>query len=166
MRPDPSVADAPYRLWLVLLRTSDIILRAREKELEPYGITSSQAAILYTIDSLGDKATVGNISKWLFRMPHSVTGILDRMERLGLVERVPDPLRKRVVRVRMTVKGKEAYTLSSQREVINRIMSVLSEEEMKDLSRVLKAINIKAREELTKASENKIYGSALKAWVP
>lgn len=166
MHSKPSDDEIPFRLWLVLLRTSDIILRARDKELEPYGISSSQAAVLYTIHSLGQKATVGNISKWLFRMPHTITGILDRMEKLGLVERVPDPERKRVVRVRMTARGKKAYTLSSKREVINRIMSVLSEEEMRNLSSYLKAINIRAREELARESENKIYGSALRSWVP
>ena len=145
--------DRQYHCWLVLLRTAEIILRARDKELEPYGLTASQAAVLYTIDNLGDRATVGNISKWLFKKPHTVSGILDRMERLGLVVRIMNHGQKGRVFIEMTPKGQKAREIASKRETIHAVMSVLQKSELEELERLLEAINAQAAEVLRASAE-------------
>lgn len=155
-----SQADNDYLLWLTLIRTSDIIHRARDKELSKCGVSARQAAVLYTVDSLGDDANVGNISKWLFRRPQTVTGILNRMEKLGLIKKNRDKQQRSVVKVKITKKGQEAYDLSKKRSSIKNIMSALSDEEAQDLKKHLTKLMKKALEELRENSEdifNSVY---------
>ncbi len=80
--------DPYYNLWVLLRQTTDIIFKARGKELRQYGITVRQAAILFIIQAIGGKATLTQIANWLFREPHSVSAVLMRMEKDGLINRV------------------------------------------------------------------------------
>ncbi len=60
------------------------------------GVSPSRAAIFYAIRSLGKKATVAEISRWLLRRPHSISGEIQRMERDGLVKKIQRPNRKNI----------------------------------------------------------------------
>ena len=102
--------------------------KARTRELFQYGITPAEAAVLVIVQAIGEKATPAEISRWLFREPHSISGLLARMEKQGLVRKVKDLDRKNLVRVVITEKGQQAYQQSTKRESIHRIMSSLSEE--------------------------------------
>jgi len=110
---------------------------ARERELAQYGISSRTAATLLVVWAMDNKATPTDISRWLLREPHSVTGLLDRMERDGYIHRFQDRQRKNVVRVAMTEKGRDVYFKSLRRESYHGIMSVLSEDEREELRRIL-----------------------------
>lgn len=128
-----SSEEQDFDLWLLLARTRDIILKARQKELRQYNISTRRTAVLFAIQAIGDKATPAEISRWLFREPNSVSEILNRMEVEGLVRKVKDLDRKNMIRVVMTEKGWETYYKSTNRESIRQIMSSLSEEERQQL---------------------------------
>jgi len=113
-----------------------------------YRITPEQAAILFIVQAIGEKATPAEISRWLFREPHSVSGLLARMEKQGLVRKVKDLERKNLVRVVITEEGQKAYQQSTKRESIHRIMSSLSEEDRQQLRSYLEVLQNKALEEL------------------
>ena len=88
-----SSTDQDYKLWVLLNQVRDAVLKARQKELDQYNISASQAATLFVIEAIGPKATPAEISRRLFRKPHSVAGragILSRMEKKGLVRRFKD----------------------------------------------------------------------------
>jgi len=91
-----------YHLWIFLHRTSHIVLRAREKELAQYGISTAKAAVLDIVRAIGHKATPALISRHLLREAHSVSGLLSRMEKEGLVNKVQDLDRKNLVRIALT----------------------------------------------------------------
>jgi DNA-binding MarR family transcriptional regulator len=139
-----SATDQDYNLWILLAQTRDAILKARQKELDQYGISTSQAAVLFVIQAIGDRATPAEISRWLFREPHSVSTLLSRMEKQGLVRKVKDLDRKNLVRVVITEKGREAYYQSTKRESIRGIMSSLSEEERQQLTSSLRKLRDEA----------------------
>ena len=126
-------ADRDYNLWVLLRQTRDAMIKAREKELEKFDISSIQAAVLFTIQSIGPEATPAEISRRLVREPHSVSGLLSRMEKQGIIRRTKDLPKRNMVRVEMTEKGQEAYQQSTQRLMMHQIMSALSEEEQKHL---------------------------------
>lgn len=128
---DPT--DQDYNLWLFLAQVRTVMLRARQMEVSRYGITASQASVLFVINALGDKATPAEISRWLFRQSHSVSGILNRMEKQGLVRRVKDLGKKNQVRATLTEKGREVYGNCTKRESMHRIMPSLSEEQRQQL---------------------------------
>ena len=59
--------DEEYSLWVLLSQAADATLRARQKELDRYGISTVEAAVLFTIQAIGDRATPAEISRWLLR---------------------------------------------------------------------------------------------------
>lgn len=145
---EPLLNDEPdFALWVLLGQTRDLIRKARQRELNQYHIPVRQAFVLLLIKSLGDKATLGNIVQRMFQEPHSVSELLSRMERKGLVKRMRDLPRKNL-RVKMTEKGQQAYDMSTKRETIHSIMLSLSEEESHHLKSCLEKLRARALQEL------------------
>lgn len=136
--------DQDYNLWVLLRQTRDAMVKARERELEKYGISSIQAAVLFTIQAIGAEATPAEISRRLVREPHSVSGLLNRMEKQHLITRVKDLPKRNMVRVVMTDKGREAYEQSTKRLSMHEIMSVLSEAERNQMWGYLERLRDKA----------------------
>jgi len=125
--------DDDYALWWLLLQARDAAIRLRRKELRQWGVSVEEAAVLFIMKLLADKATPAEISRWLLRKHHTVLGILNRMEQKGLTKRIRDSDRKNLTRVILTEKGQQAFYRAVQIDSIHRIMSCLSEEEKKQL---------------------------------
>jgi DNA-binding MarR family transcriptional regulator len=106
-----------------------------------------QAAVLFQVDFIGDEATPAKISRAILRRAHSVSGLLDRMEKDGLIKRAKDMERKNLVRVRLTEKGKKALKNAAKRESIRNIPTVLSSEEHQQLYSLLLKLREKALRE-------------------
>lgn len=136
--------DHDYNIWVLMRQTRDAMTRARERELEKAGISSIQAAVLFTIQAIGPESTPAEISRRLVREPHSVSGLLSRMEKQGLIKRVRDLPKRNMVRVVMTAKGQRAYEQSTQRRAMHDIMGVLSEAERKELWSYLETLRARA----------------------
>ena len=145
-----SDVDRDYNLWVLLHQVSDIIFNAREEELRQYGVPAMQAEVLFVIQAIGDETMPAQIARWLLRRPHSVSGILDRMEKAGLVRKTKDLHRKNLVRVTITEKGQQAYNQALERKSIQRIMTSLSEEERQQLWSCLKTLRDKGLKEIGK----------------
>jgi len=142
-------ADKDFKLLVALHHTTNAIVRAREKELSQHDLTYMQVAVLFTIKAIGEKgATPAEISRWLFREPHSVSGLISRMEKAGLVTKVKDMDKKNWIRVTITEKGQQAYHKAVKRESLRNIMSTLSNEERKALRGYLKILRDRALKEL------------------
>ena len=108
-------------LWVLLAQTREAMYKARKKELSRYSISPRQVAVLATIKAIGDKATPAEISRRLVRESHSVGGILDRMEKQGLIRRDKDLERRNLVRVSITEKGQQVYSQVANKESICKI---------------------------------------------
>ena len=143
-----AATDQDYQLWVLLHHACDAMARARENELRPVGISGMQAAVLFIVKTLEVPATPAEISRRLFREPHTVSGLLDRMERQGLVRRVKDLERRNLIRVAITEKGEQAYHRSREMGVIHEILSSLSQEEQDNLRAYLETLRHKALAEL------------------
>jgi len=141
--------DEDYNLWVLLYQTTDAVLRARQKELNQYSISVIEVGVLVVIQAIGEKATPSEISRRIFREPHSVSALLNRMEKRGLVRKTQDLDRKNLVRVSITEKGQQAYDKSTRRKSIYKIISSLSEEERRQLRSCLEKLQNKAFKELT-----------------
>ena len=140
--------DEDYELWALLTQTRNAIFRARQKALRRYNISSRQCAILFVAQATADKATPAEISRWLIRESHSVSGIISRMEKQGLVRKVHNFYRKNMVRVVLTEKGHEVYSQSTKMECLHRILPALSRDERQLLRSCLLKLRDKALEEL------------------
>ena len=145
---DLSSVNQDYNLWLLLQQVGHAASAARQKELNQYSISNAQVDVLFVIQAIGNKATPAEISRWVFREPHSVSGLLNRMEREGLVRKVKDLDRKNLVRVAITEKGHQVYRQSTKIESIRKVLSSLSKEEQQQLMSCLETLRDKALEEL------------------
>jgi len=143
-----SAMDQDYRLWVLLQQTSDILFEARENELREDGLTAMHAAALLVIKGIGDKTTPAQISRWMVRKPHSISGLLSRMEKAGLIRKTKDLHKKNLVRVSLTEKGEAAYKLAMKRKMIQKIMSSLSAEQRKQLNSALEILRTKGLKEM------------------
>ncbi len=136
-----------YALWTLLAQARHILYQARQRELKGVGISGTQARALFTIQAIGDRATPAEISRWMGRRPHSTSDLLSRMEKQGLVKKTNDLGRRNLIRVSLTEKGHQAYRQSVKVEPIHRVMSILSPEEHKQLTSLLRRVRDKAIQE-------------------
>ena len=139
--------DKDYELWMLLAQAREAMYKARQHELRRYNLSPRQGAVLLIIRAIGDKATPAEISRWLLRESHSVSEIISRMEKQGLLKKVRDLDRKNLVRIELTEKGSEAYNQAIKRDSIHTIMSALSDEERRQFSSTLKTIRDRALQE-------------------
>ncbi len=142
-----SDGDVDYDLYLLFTRARYLVYRAREKELQRFDISPEQAQVLFITHILKDKATPAEISRFLLHQPHTVSAIVDRMEQKGLVEKVRDLGHSNMVRVAITEKGEQAYTLTATRGSIHRIMNALDDNEREQFRLCLEKIMLKAIKE-------------------
>ncbi len=122
-----------YPLWMLLHSTMRVLSKNRQKELNKFGITARITAVLGTVLRLGDKSTLENISQQAILERHSMSSQLIRMEKEGLVKREKDPKKKNMMSIGITEKGYELYMNAVETGVIDRILSVLTEEERHSL---------------------------------
>jgi len=137
----PATDTDYFYLWILLRNIAHMTGRIRDRELSRYGVTLMQSSILYMVKSLGEEATTSNISRRVFREPPTVSDILSRMEKQGLIKRIRQRHRRQVL-IRLTPSGERAYQDSTLRESITRIMSQLSDEQLAQLRLLLEDLRI------------------------
>lgn len=96
------------RLSDQLLRLSRRLHRAQRHLLEPLGITPAQARLLRTLAHCDDPPRMADLAQRLDVVPRAVTSLVDALEALELVRRVPDPHSRRVIRIELTDGGSGA----------------------------------------------------------
>jgi DNA-binding MarR family transcriptional regulator len=77
----------------------------QERWAEKHGLTEGRLGVLFRLYRTGDCA-LGDLADDLESTPRNITGLVDHLERDGLVERVPDPEDRRSVRARLTDAGR------------------------------------------------------------
>lgn len=151
--------DHNFKTWLLLAQTRRAMFRARSERLFKFGISSRQAATMFMIVTLGEKATPSELARCLFREPHSVSELVDRMEKAGLVKRVSDLAKRNLVRIELTGKGRDIYEHSVSEEPVHRIMASLSNEEHEQLRAILGKLWDEAVKELGMGKREPFPGS-------
>jgi DNA-binding MarR family transcriptional regulator len=98
------------KLWLRMLsctvRVEDAI---RSRLRASFGITLPRFDLMAQLERHPDGLRMGELSKRMMVTGGNVTGIVDQLEREGLVERVPDPQDGRAAMVRLTPPGRTAF---------------------------------------------------------
>ncbi|MHB8085043.1 MAG: MarR family winged helix-turn-helix transcriptional regulator [Dehalococcoidia bacterium] len=141
-------ADKDYTLFTSLLQVADIFVKIRERELLPQNLSATSAAILFLVDAMGKDVTPAKISRMLLREPHSISGILMRMEKQGLIKRAKNMERKNLIRVTLTSKGETALKQAMKKEGTKHVLSKLTEEQRRQLKQSLTALKDAGMKEL------------------
>ncbi len=79
--------------------------RLSKEEASRYGVTPTQLSVVKLLHEIGD-LSLGNLSREIRAHNATVTGIVDRMEQAGLVERARSEADRRVWIIRLTSAGR------------------------------------------------------------
>jgi DNA-binding MarR family transcriptional regulator len=128
------VADAEALRSVVM--AGKIVTQRFEENLAGLGITHPQFRTMMAL-RYGSEGGVHmhRIAAWLGVTPRNVTAIVDALEGMGLVTRLPDPQDRRAFKVQMTAAGEErsvaAFRINKKDQ--GEVLGALSEEEKKQL---------------------------------
>ncbi len=129
------------RLWLLFRRVGDRLATCQDLVYGKYGLTSEQFGLLAAIKSRGPLRP-SDLAKLLERTPNSMSMLIDRMVKAGLVRRTRDRKDRRVVTVSMTEKGRTAVepAIPAGWELIHELLLSLSDDEKRDLADMLEKV--------------------------
>jgi len=130
-------------LWIRFLRISLQSHKKLEDDLAKLGLTPPQFYVLATVGYAG-RLPFGEIGAKMMVTVSNLTGIVDRLEEKKLVVRKRDEKDRRVVHVVLTDKGAKVYTstIPQFEKSVARIFTGLSKPEQKELSAILRKLNL------------------------
>jgi DNA-binding MarR family transcriptional regulator len=122
-----------------VLRTSDRIQICIARLLREHGLTPSQYNVLRILRGEGQPLPILEIASRTITVVPGITGLIDRLEQAGLVNRVRCETDRRVIYVALTNQG--TRTLAGLDEPLvalhKRLLGALSAAELKELIRLL-----------------------------
>lgn len=134
------------KLWLLLHRVRDALVLCEDSIFREYGLTMEQFAVLAAVKSRGPLRPA-DLAFILERRPNSVTMLVDRMVKAGLVRRTRDRIDRRAVYVSLTNKGENALKPATPAgwEFIQKILSTLSYKDKYALASLLEILKCEFR---------------------
>jgi DNA-binding MarR family transcriptional regulator len=134
--------------WASLYAAFAILRKESERALSAWQLTVPQATVLALLAEAGHALPVTRLARLLLQEGPSVTTLVDRMCKRGLVERVKEHRDRRVVLVELTDKGRQVHddVRASAAAVSNDLFGVLSGEDratLKDLLQTFFKRNIR-----------------------
>ena len=134
------------QLWLLLGKIHHKRMLVRQRELSPYNIPTRQLRMLSIIHDLGTKATLSAIAEKVERKVSVISQQTQNMEKYGLIKRVKDTPRSRLLKIELTAKGLNMIKIDRKSKAMEEIMSVLNTEERNQLHSLLDRLLIKLNE--------------------
>ena len=130
------------RLWLLMHRTHNLLLRSENQVFGEHKLTTEQYGVLMTIKYLEEPVRITDVARWLERSTNSVSMIVDRMVKAGLLRRKRDTRDRRVVHVNITSKGEKALKPATMAgwKFIRELMSPLSDEDRHTFTKLLETL--------------------------
>jgi DNA-binding MarR family transcriptional regulator len=132
--------DLVAKTWVLLNQVAHAAYGATSKRLRPLGVTPEQARVLLILSRSSSPPTRTEISRIVMRKPHTITALLNGMQKAGLIRRIKDDKNNKLVRIVMTQKGSEVFKQVLQTQLAMRLTSSLSSEEFYQLSRILERL--------------------------
>ena len=124
--------DNDYQLWIMLDHIRYMIFRARKMELARYNITPEQAHILYILHRSNDSLTINEMVERTQHQHHSISTLINRMTKKGLVSKIKIPDKGRKLRIVITKKGQDLLEIMT-RDTLGKIFTCLSEEDKQEM---------------------------------
>ncbi|HNQ50034.1 MAG TPA: MarR family transcriptional regulator [Candidatus Omnitrophota bacterium] len=138
---NPSLTEYSRSLIEIMPEVVRGLWKREINELTNGTITPPQIFILIYLNKMGE-LRMTDVARYLSVTTAAATGIVDRLVRGGYVSRVYDPSDRRIIRVRLTEKGKDLVKNLIVHKVarIKEIFSRLSDKDRTDYLRVLTRI--------------------------
>ncbi|MEA2063376.1 MAG: MarR family transcriptional regulator [Gemmatimonadota bacterium] len=129
---------------LSIIHTGTLLSKEGDRLLRPFGLTDAQFNVLVLLKyhSVDGRINQTSLGKMLLVNRSNITGLVDRMEKAGLVRRISDPQDRRVNYVTMTDAGGRVLEKAHQAYLsrIEEVMSNLSAQDQETLSGILEKV--------------------------
>lgn len=137
--------DPEVNLYILLDQTDGIVTSAVELEIKHLKMTQPQVRVLTMLSRQDKPATLEELANWTLKEFNSVSTLINRMEKKGLVKKIKinGDLKTYVT---LTEKGSELYHKQVTERSIHLIFEKLSSEEKKQLDSTLKKIRDTTRD--------------------
>lgn len=126
---------------LSIVYTATLLEKRAGRLLRAHGLTGAQFNVLMLLHHQGERGRMSQVrlGRLLLVNRSNVTGLVDRMERDGLVRREDDPGDRRVNLVAITDKGEEvlAGAMTDYYPMLDRVMAGLEQSERNRLMELL-----------------------------
>ena len=136
-----------YELWLLMGKIHHNVILIRRKELSPYHIPPQQLKVLQTIQYLGKKATLSKIAEEVERKPNVISRQAASMEKDGFIHKIKDTPKSRLLKIKLTQKGRNLLKIRNESKGIDTAWSFLTEEERQGLYSILFRMSTKLKEQ-------------------
>lgn len=147
MDQEDEQSQLDLRLFRIWMKASKTIFDNIRKDIESHNISPEYFMVLELLYSKGPHP-VQKISETLSIPSGSITYVVDKLEKQGLVERQPNPTDRRASNVVLKEKGKTLFDeiFPKHVETISRNFSFINNEEKEQLIDLLKRIGMGAQE--------------------
>jgi DNA-binding MarR family transcriptional regulator len=139
--------------WATIYQTYNAIFKVAELALLAQRLSLPQLHLLSVLKKGGGLLTTGEIGEAMVKASQTITGLVDRLEEPGFVERVFDRSDRRKTWVRLTKEGErklaEAFPVATR--LAEELSSVLTDGELQDLQAKLEKLRSAAMDRLTAA---------------
>lgn len=131
---------------IYLLKRAELAVRGCvETALAAEGLTPNQFFALLLIEN-GEATSAAELARAMGVTPQSVTELLGPLERRGAIERHPDPVNRRILRIELTRSGEQLFV--GARETASRLETELlagfTDEDLRELNRICRALTAAA----------------------
>jgi MarR family transcriptional regulator for hemolysin len=111
----------------LLILAGQVVMAAKEKALASYDVTSSQYRVMSILEGMGG-VTATVLARHTKLDNGTLSRVVNRLERIGMVERRPDGKDRRCVCLYLTEKGNTV--LPSMSDAVEQIHSVINNTEV------------------------------------
>ncbi len=127
-----------------LLRLTRRMHRINKRYLEEseIGITPAQGRLLRALAHYDEPPRMADLAARMEVVPRAVTTLVDGLEESGCARRAPDPTNRRVIRIELTDKGREALRAlrDARRSAAQDILAPLTTEQREVFGGLLSAL--------------------------
>jgi DNA-binding MarR family transcriptional regulator len=135
-------ADIAQDVYTALTKTFLLLDDFDRRFFASFGLSARQFWALTHLDELNGRPMV-ELGQLLLTDKSNVTGIVDRLEKMGLAMRTVAPHDRRVMMVKLTAKGRDVRELINGRHAVRvgELLSAMGDEQLHDLRKHLGAVS-------------------------
>lgn len=140
-------AEKDLRLFRVWLKATRTVFDNVTSEIKNYGLTDENFIVLELLYNKGPQY-IQTISEKLMIASGSITNVVNKLEKQGLVVRVQDQENRRYWKVVLTEKGEDLFNeiFPKHVNVIMKNLSSLNDSQKDQLTELLKIVGLTAKE--------------------
>ncbi len=147
---DLKFSDPTMTTFALLRQTWIAVSKVSETRLAKAGLTPEKIAVLWACRDHPGPLTPAEIARLVSREAQSIAGLLNRMEKEGLVKRIPKRKGRPFTEVKLTAKGEKlcAPGIQIYKKLIQELTSELPAGEREQLHKTLEVLRQKLSHEM------------------